>query len=74
MKKNTIKLTESQLKKVIAESVNKVLNEIYFNDGYYSMPGEGMELEQCDEILDRACGYCKMEKMPIKKEILKTST
>lgn len=32
MKKNTIKLTESQLKKVIAESVKKVLKEVYTDD------------------------------------------
>ena len=39
MKKNTIKLTESELKRVIAESVKKVLRESYGeeSDFYYNL-------------------------------------
>ena len=36
-KKNTIKLTESELKKIISESVKKVLKEQSWDDGDYDM-------------------------------------
>ena len=37
MEKNTIKLNEAQLRKVVAESVKKVLNEHMSNHGYHDM-------------------------------------
>ena len=73
MKKNVVKLNESQLRKVVAESVKRVLSEIDFHDGYNSVPGEGMEddnrtdYERCREILERACEYAGMGEQAYKK-------
>lgn len=47
MKKNTIKLTESELKRVISESVKRVLRESYGeeSDFYYDLQDEMSSIE-----------------------------
>lgn len=71
--KNTVKLNEARLKKIVAESVKNILSEIDMGDGYYSLPGEGVEddrtpFEKCRDALDRACGYAVMAEDAYKKK------
>ena len=44
MKNNTIRITESELKQIVAESVNKVLKEEMYNDNYQEDGGTGQVL------------------------------
>jgi hypothetical protein len=46
MKKNKIRLTESKLKQIVAESVNKVLNEAsYDSNGNFDAESHNLELK-----------------------------
>lgn len=71
MKKNTIRLNESQLRKIVKESVNRVLNEdfdidsdnyyggglpdSYYNDGYTEAPNNEKEDIEDSQYFDKIC-------------------
>ena len=46
-KKNTIRLTESELKKIITESVKRILKEDFYDFDY-----DSDELSQFDRVMD----------------------
>lgn len=51
MKNNVIKLNESTLKKIVAESVKKVLKEDY-SDELINMTDDDFDFENCYERVD----------------------
>lgn len=69
MKKNTVKLNESQLRKIVAESVKKVLKE---NNAYEALTNKGVQLAgdllQYLKDLENA-GYAEEEPEMFKKLI-----
>lgn len=55
--KNTVRLNESQLRQIIAESVEKVLKENFWDDDFYYIGMDGFDLRANDVVSLNFMGY-----------------